>query len=312
MPGCPHCGRPVALARATCLYCGRELPEDLRPAPPPNALPGAGAAAALGPEAAGTAPAAPERALVVLDLTDVAAQTLAELTGGSLYDADRRIRRGGWQLHAACDAAAAAEQEARFRAAGVLALVLPEAEVRAAPSRALRIEAGDEGLVLDTTTGRRLVNAHDLLLAVSGPIARAPGTELQRRRIDSARLQESWCTHLHLLDGPPPIELEASRLEWRSAVTGSPQLELRVWLEALAETVPHDQAFRLETPVLAPPPSEDDPIWPFERTRGRARQRAGSEPPPIHDNLAQFRFYSGWRGAVERRRPGSRARTLPC
>ena len=29
--------------------------------------------------------------------------------------------------------------------------------------------------------------------------------------------------------------------------------------------------------------------------------REASKAPPILDNLAQFRFYSGWRAAIERR-----------
>ena len=64
MPSCPRCQRPVALARATCLYCGAALPSP--------------AAAALPePEPAPAPPAT--RALLILDLEQAEPGPLARV-----------------------------------------------------------------------------------------------------------------------------------------------------------------------------------------------------------------------------------------
>lgn len=305
MPGCPACGRPVAVARACCLYCGAALPEAL--VPPAAAIPPAGPAEA---EAVG-----PERSLLVLDLTGVEASSLAALTGQSIYDATQLVRRGGLHLHRVLEPATAEELAGRFRAAALTTYVVPEREVRQRPLCASRGERAGSELLLHTPEGHLVVRAVDLLLVVAGPIAREPGPRFERRRIETARLQESWCAHLHRIGEERPLELDPRRIELGFTVTGSAQLELESWIEALGPAVPRDEGFRRETPAVAPPAPEDDGRsagWPLAHSHASMGSRSKDAPPPVYDNLAQFRFYSGWRAAVERRLPGSRALHGAC
>ena len=305
MPGCPACGRPVAVARASCLYCGAALPEALRPAP---------VSAAQKP-ADSPAEVIADRSLLVLELTNVTAESLAALTGQSPWDASRLVKRGGLHLHRLLEPAVAEDLAASFRAAAIGAWVVPEKEARLPPLCASRGERSGEQLLLDTAEGRIALGAAELLLVVSGPIAREPGPRLERRRFDSVRLHDSWCAHLHRGADPRPLELDPRRIELGFTVTGSTQLELESWVEALGREVPRDDGFRREAPALAPPPATEEGrsvAWPFGVARPTARPGFGSEPPPVYDNLAQFRFYSGWRAAVERRRAGSRAQHGAC
>jgi len=75
-------------------------------------------------------------------------------------------------------------------------------------------------------------------------------------------------------------------------------------VEALSEQVALDDGFRRLPPALAPStqghglPGLARPPQPGAPARlGPGRPQG----PVLLDNLAQFRFYSGWRAAVERR-----------
>src|SRR5437762_12560878 len=90
---CPACGRPVALARPRCLYCGASLPAGVVE----EAARQAEAAAAATP--AGPPPGAgPARSLLVVDYEGAEGTALAAPLGVSAFEAAQRVRRGGWQL----------------------------------------------------------------------------------------------------------------------------------------------------------------------------------------------------------------------
>ncbi len=302
MPGCPACGRPVALARPTCLYCGATLP--------PGAAAVTGSAEPL--SAAAAAAPAPPRVLVVLELSLVRPDALVR-AGLPPYEAALIARRGGLHLYRVLDAAAAGEEAARLERAGVGAVLVPEAEARAVP---LRVTAGERRaaqLVLRSEAGVLEVSGRELLLVVSGPIAREYRPRLERQKVEPARLEPGWFAHLHRLADPRPLEIDAANFSPGFAVTGSARLEIEAWLGELAAGVPRDDGFRWLTPALAAAePEARGPLAAASSLRtGRSRPAqsrrgaAGDEPPLVLDNLAQFRFYSGWRAAVERRRSGS-------
>jgi hypothetical protein len=72
-------------------------------------------------------------------------------------------------------------------------------------------------------------------------------------------------------------------------------MEIAGWMAALGTTVPVDDGFRRLAPALAPAaPDAGAAARLQDALRGADRTAA------ILDNLAQFRFYSAWRGAVER------------
>ncbi len=307
MPACPSCQRAVAVARSSCIYCGAELP----PALADEARRAARVATTEPAPAPGVAPAAPERLLIVIDLDVVAAETLARAADRSSYEAILLARRRGLLLLRVLAPEPARAEADRLAAAGVPSLLIPESEARVRPLRALAGELSPAGLVLRTEEGSVVVPGEALLMIVSGPIARQRQASAKRPKVATATLEEGFCIHLHRLGDPRPIEIDAGGFEPGFAPAGSTRLELQVWLDALAAHVPRDDGFRQLTPALAPTAAPAlGPLTALESSRGRPRASVGGVGPAerdgeerlLLDNLEQFRFYSGWRGAAERRR----------
>ena len=137
MANCPACGRAVALSRAHCLYCGAPL--------------GGAAASAATPQ-----PAAPEpgtRDLVLVDLSRSEPETLAPALAFSRYEAGLLTRRGGLHLVRAATPEEAAAEAERLRSLAAQPILVPEAEVRAAPVPCLEGEREGDGLRLRSAQG---------------------------------------------------------------------------------------------------------------------------------------------------------------
>jgi hypothetical protein len=320
MATCSSCKRPVAVARATCLYCGAPLPpEDLAAAL--SAAAQATAQADPGRASGGPAGARPaegfERGLLVLDLADANPDTLARALSLPRYEAGLLARRGGLHLHRVLDPAGAEAEAARLGARGGVAVVVPEAEARVRPRRCLGGEPGAGGLSLRTEEGTCVIRRGDVLLVVRGPIVRAYQPTPRRRRIDSARLEEGYRVHLHLRALPPepagwpagavprPVEIDPANFETGFAVTGSARLEIDAWVAEVAGGAPSDDDFRRLPPALGPSEPEARGALSAASSLGlasRAREGGRDEGPVVLDTVEQFRFYSGWRAAVERRR----------
>lgn len=292
----------MALTRPHCLYCGAALGADQVAA--------AERSAALVQAPPGAAPS--ERHLVVLAPAEAPREVLARALGLSLFEAGQRCLRGGYQLHRAADPGAAAREAERLAAEGVDALVVPEAEARTAlqPHVALggRWEGSSLRLRFEAGPDRALATGA-VLLVVKGPIARALEPEDRRMRTLGRVLSfapmrlfspgEGHRVHLHLADEARPVEMDPESFDFGAVpVAGSSTLELKEWLAALAPDAAVDDSFRHVTPALGPTEEAvDGAARALERLRTR---RDGALPQ--YDNVAQFRFFSGWRGAVERRR----------
>jgi hypothetical protein len=100
------------------------------------------------------------------------------------------------------------------------------------------------------------------------------------------------------------VEIDAFAFEFGFAVTGPARFELDAWVEAIAPGATVDDGFRRLPPALGPAGPESGGAL---GAAGSLRLATGSgrgreEAPIVLDNVEQFRFYSGWRGAVERRR----------
>jgi len=302
MPSCPSCRRPVAVARASCLYCGAPLAaEDVAAAL--SAAQQVLAQADPGPRIAGG------RGLLILDLADANPETLAAALGLPRYEAGLLARRGGLQLHRVLGAAAAQAEADELGRRGVTALVVPEEEARVRPVRALAGRRAPDGLWLRTEEDGPLdLATRDLLLVVVGTIVRERQTRFERRKVDSTRPVEGRRVHLFRVAEPRPVEIDPDNFETGFSASGSARLEIEGWIATLDRHVPRDEGFRRLPPALAP--AEPDPEGPVaallaERRappRASAGRRASAEEPVLLDNVAQFRFYSGWRAAVERRR----------
>jgi hypothetical protein len=281
------------------LYCGLPLPPALVTAAPEGAAP-APPAAAPGPEAA-----APQRSLVVLDLVDVPPATLARALGVPPYEAALLARRGGLHLHRVLDPSAAEAEAAQMEAEGLAVVLVPETEARARPVRVAGGERSERALALRTEEGAVTVRDEELLLIVRGPIARQYRPPFKKRRVETATLEDGYRIHLHRRAEPRPVEIDAANFEFGLAVTGSARLELDAWVRSIAPGVPRDDGFRRLPPALGP--AQPEPRGPLAVAAALARAARGAanngdDDVLLLDNVEQFRFYSGWRAAVERRR----------
>jgi hypothetical protein len=288
MPACPSCRRPVALSRPSCLYCGASLSEELLPLGNP------------------VEPSPTERVLVVLGLEGVTAERLSGALDLQPYDAALRLRRKGFLLLAVREPDLAGAEAARLEGEGLTVFLLPEAEVRAASSPVVALRGRLIGTSLDLKgdTGRILLEREDLLLVVQGPITRVRQTSEEWKKVASGALDAGLRIHLHRRSDPRPVELDPGDFECgETPVAGSTLLEMTRWLDASAAGTPRDDGFRLEAPALGPEAEGALGVTQIalapKTQRGRNKAR-----PPVLDNLRQFRFYSAWRGALERRLRG--------
>ena len=288
MANCPECGRPRVASRATCLYCSAPVAPVAGPSEP-------------SPEAK----AGGDRWLLVLDLAVASEDVLARALEWTPYDAGLLARRGGFCLHRILKAGEAEAEVLRLRALGLTALRLPETEARVRPLRTLGGERGEGTLALRTEEGPVVIRRGDVLLTVAGPIVREYQTPSRRRRVDSARPGEGYRVHLHRREEPRPVEVDPATVELGFAVMGSARLEVETWVKEVAGAAVHDDAFRRFPPALAPAEPEPKGALSAVRSFGRASREAAARPDDrviLLDNVEQFRFYSGWRAAVERRR----------
>jgi hypothetical protein len=295
MAQCPACTRPVAMSRPTCVYCGAALPKEAVDEA------AASAEAAFTPAASA---AGPTRALLIVDFDRVSEAAAAETLGLSAFEAAQLLRRGGLQLHRIAEVAEAEAEAEALRRGSLQVTIVPEAEARTPVLAALGGSQQADGLRLRTENGPLTLREADLRLVVRGPIARTYQPSLQIRRLSTASLDGGYRIHLHRRRDPRPVELDPGNFEIGFAVTGSSLLEILGWLDAVAPGVPHDDGFRRLPPVMAPAAPDVSGVLaaaaPLRRPSRTGLHK--DELPTILDNVAQFRFYSCWRAAVERRR----------
>jgi hypothetical protein len=295
-PACPRCRRPIATSQPRCLYCGGALSEALQ------ADARAAASAILAPVPVATAV---ERAFVVVDIAGVEPAALARALGVTGFEAEQRRRRGGIQLERRLPDAEAREHAARLAEAGIRAFVIPEAATRAA--RTPRLAQGgapvEGALRLRCDEGPVSLRGTDLRLVVRGPIAREYQSRgAARHQVRTAVLEGGYRFHLHSREGPP-IEIDPWSFELGAGARGSSLLTLNSWLATLAAGAPVDDGFRWLTPALAP--SLALARGALRAAEALRRKEHEGVAPVVLDNVEQFRWYSGWRGAFEAQLSGA-------
>lgn len=305
MAACPCCQRPVALARSRCLYCGRELPAEILAAV-------ADAAEASEAWAEGVAPEPPppeaDRVLLILDLEGAEPLLVARALGLSAYEAAQRIRRRGPQLHRIAPPEEAAREVDRLAAEGLRVTRVPGTEARAG-SQPLVATGGrrEEGaLDLRCEEGGVRLTPGDVLLVVKGHISREYQPSPEGRRVRTATLEAGFRVHVHRYGDVRPVELDPGSFDFgERGATGSSLFRLVSWVEGLYPGAPVDDGFRLLPPALGIAAATRGIVGAAETVSGKAEPRSASSSktmgPVILDNLQQFRFYSSWRAAVERR-----------
>jgi len=287
MPACSRCGRPLAARLARCVYCGAEAPAGAAEAP------------------AEVAPEPSQRLLVVLRVEGADPAALARALGLAAAEAAPRARRGGWHLLRIAEPEAAREQAARLHEAGLAAVLVAEAEVRAAarPEVALGGERTGDELVLRTTDGPARVNPRQLLLVVQGPITREYQTSQHVKRSRTATLEPGYRFHLHRRGETRPLELHPGAFDFGAGGRGSSSLlQLTAWMQELTRGIVVDDGFRRLPPELGVAQAAvAGPLAAADALGARAAGRG--DAPLVLDNLRQFRFYSAWRASVEKGTP---------
>jgi hypothetical protein len=288
--GCPTCGRPAQEGRSACLYCGAPLGAAQRTRAVPDA------------DIAALPLAGPARTLLVLDLGNADPGPLSRALGVSLFEAKQWARRGGYHLYRIAGALEAGEEAGRLAALAVPVLCLDEAAVRAAARPLTALGGGMErdGLELRTPKGPLRVAADDLLIVVEGSIARQRQAGGAVKRVRSAVPEPGFRIHLHRRSEPPPVELDPEIFAFGAGAQGSALLRLNEWVDRLARGKPREQGFRRLPPALGPAEAPPEDAARAVRALGSATTRAASDALLL-DNVAQFRFYSAWRGTLERR-----------
>lgn len=244
-------------------------------------------------------PQPPERVLVAVALEGVDAARLAAAFGISRYEAGQWARRGGYHLHRAAPAADAAAERERLAVQGIAAFTLDEAAVRAAaePEPALGGRFDGQALRVHTPGGSVDIAGADLLLVVKGPITREHPAKESLRFVRTATLDPGFRFHLHRREQTRPVEVDPAAFDFGvHRARESSLLEIAGWITALAAAAPVDDGFRRIAPALAPAA----PAAGAAARLGDALRTSAAPPPATLDNVAQFRFYSAWRGAVER------------
>lgn len=298
------------MLRMSCLYCGAPLPPETVEATLRAAEP------------AKEPPQTLNRLLLIVDLGSVGVEVAARVLNASVFDLQQWARRGGFHL---CCVLPEAESRARaeiLRQAGMGVFLLAEAAVKnAVPVRALGGAWGERGLELRFPKGSLRLTTDDLLLLVQGPITRqhqvpaelALLRNLNRlKRVGSASLTQGFRYHLHRRSQPGPVELDPNAFDFGAdpGHADSSEQRLAAWIAGMTTGIPVDDCFRRLTPALAPAEPQGGPLAAAEAL-GRGALGPQPQAAQILDNLAQFRFYSAWRGLLERQLAGLTAASDP-
>ena len=258
--------------------------------------------------------------MVVLDLAGVPPETLARALDLSPYEAGLLVKRGGLHLHRVLESQRGGGRGgAAPRESGLVVFLVPEAEARVRPLRAVGGERAEGVLALRTEEGPVTLRRGDVRLVVRGAITREYQPSSRRRRVDTARLEEGYRVHLHRRQDPRAVEIDAFAFEFGFAVTGSARLELDAWVEEVAPGATVDDGFRRLPPALGPAGAEPrgalarGQLAPprHERSAGRARRAADR---PRQRRAVPFLLRPGARPSSGRRLGprGSRPRARAC
>lgn len=299
------------MARGSCMYCGAPLPREVLEA-------AAGAAervlqskslAGLQAAAKGQDAGMVSRRYVVIDTSMASPEIVASACSVSIWEARQWQAASRYRLVKISQEAGEDRLESNLRGMGLDALVV-SGEMVARARNPIPIESIDVS-VQPTICGlrenpealpsRQELNEGAITLIVSGPIKRErQKPQTSKVHLDS-RLEDAWLVHLHLRDETRPWELDPSRTGFEGAALASAHMQTLELVRRLSTSVPMDEAFRNVVPALSPGVDPLDDLPGVKNTSGNPQDKR--QKAVMLDNVAQFREYSAWRGAVERLRP---------
>ena len=182
------------MARPACLYCGAPLPAETVAAAAASAATVASFGTRSAPGRGGGARDPRGRRPILRGR-----RTLGDALGLVPYESAQRRRRGGYALEGILDPAAAEEEAARLRAAGLVVFLVPESVARKEPvGRGGGEPRARTGCASGAPPGTRLVSG--ARPAPRGARAHRPPVSgvAARPKIRTARLEDGYRFHLHL------------------------------------------------------------------------------------------------------------------
>ncbi|MEO6401891.1 MAG: hypothetical protein ABIP62_07740 [Vicinamibacteria bacterium] len=306
---CPSCGRPIAMARPTCVYCGAKLSVELldEAASAARRVLQSKSLAGLEKAAKGSSPDQVWRRYLILDTKDASVASLASACRASTWEARQwqaasryRLLKVTRETDAPIESALREHRLPFFAlseevvAAARSPLLLEAVDPTAAPLKVtFRTEADGPSMTRD-------IRNDDIAILLSAPIRREKVKEATSRHAQpDIRLEDAWLMHLHLKNEPRPFELDPRRVAFEGGGLTSAHMRSLELLRRLAVDVPHDEAFKNTVPALSP---GTDPLIDLARLKTPPKSGAKDAKLVVLDNVAQFREYSAWRGAVEKAR----------
>ena len=297
------------MARANCVYCGAALSTE--------ALEGAALAAQrvlqskslinLEAAAKGFGRDQLPRRYVVIDTTAAAVEVLAMACAVSVWEARQWQASSRYRLIKVSAEPADGPLESGLKERGLQPLIVPD-ETVARSRNPILLESIDPFSDPTQCTvrndpeappSRRDLRPQDLALIVSASIKRERvKDQTPRRGPTDTRLEDAWLVHLHLKAESRPWEIDPLRTAYEGVSLASAYMNTLELVRRLSAIAPHDETFRNIVPALAP---GLDPRGGLESFATAPRKKESKEPKiVVLDNIAQFREYSAWRGAVER------------
>lgn len=305
---CPACARPIAMARASCVYCGAALSAEAleEAAHAARRILQTKSLANLEAVAQGPPRDQPKRRYVVIDTGAGAVETIALACGVSAWEARQWQAASRYRLVRVSTEPADGPLESGLRAKGLRVFIVPD-EAVARLRNPISLESIDPSTVPSQCTvredpeappSRRALREQDLALIVSAFIKRERvKQEAPRRAPADTRLEDAWLVHLHLRGEARPFEIDPLKTVYEGAGLASAHMLTLELVRRLQAFAPHDDAFKNVVPALSP---GADPASGLEGLASTAPRKKGKEPKVVVlDNVAQFREYSAWRGAVE-------------
>ncbi|MEO8500104.1 MAG: hypothetical protein ABI565_04260 [Vicinamibacteria bacterium] len=304
---CPACSRPIAMARANCVYCGAALSSE--------AIAGAAQASQkvlqsknlLNLEAAATARVREQasRRYLIIDTASAPVERLAEACSVSAWEARQWQAASRYRLLKISTEPANGEFESGLRERGLVPLVVPDDTIARSRNPVL-IESMDPNVSPlqcslredpEAAPSRRELREQDVMLILSASIKRERVKDQapSRARADT-RLEDAWLIHLHVVGEPRPWEIDPLRTSYEGPGLASAFMRTLELVRRLSTLAPHDESFRNIVPALSP---GADPLRELQALAPAAKKKAKEPKVVVLDNVAQFREYSAWRGAVE-------------
>jgi hypothetical protein len=296
------------MARANCVYCGAALaPADLEEAArAAQRILQTKSLANLEAVAAGPSRGSRPRRYVVIDTREALVETIANACGVSSWEARMWQAASRYRLVRISTEAADGSLESSLRAQGLRVLVVPDETVvrsrNPIPLESIDPLADPPQCTLredpEAPPSRRALREQDLALIVSASIRRERvKDEPQRRAPADTRLEDAWLVHLHFQGEPRPWEIDPLRTAYEGVGLASAYMQTVELVRRLSAAAPHDDAFKNVVPALSP---GADPMGGLESLASDTGKKKGKEPKVVVlDNVAQFREYSAWRGAIE-------------